>query len=131
MIWRMAESEGVASARSLLVGRAVSEVAFVRDYVELRFDGPVFRALSSPYGRRAGVAWRFPDENAPSMMLEYIGETVDSFTFVDDQFVELGFGANIFGVSLDYATRTGSEALNIVGVDEIGETSVGGGLWVW
>lgn len=34
-----------------LVGLEVSAVSFVRDYVELHFDGPVLRAVSDPFGR--------------------------------------------------------------------------------
>ncbi|MBA3338632.1 MAG: hypothetical protein H0T54_02590 [Geodermatophilaceae bacterium] len=43
------EPPGVESARALLVGREVSAVCFVRDYVELHLDGPILRAIRNPY----------------------------------------------------------------------------------
>jgi hypothetical protein len=50
-----------AGPLKLLVGRDVSAVCFVRDYVELHFDGPVLRAIADPFGVYGCRGWRFPD----------------------------------------------------------------------
>jgi hypothetical protein len=127
-----AESLGVKSARALLVGREVSAVCFVRDYVELHFDGPIVRAISNPLGswmaRHRG--WRYPDGDSATAMLIFIGRVVDGFTFVADQHAQLSFGEDAFTIPLGDEDRRGPEALHIVGVDEDGRTDPRQ-LWVW
>lgn len=44
-----------------LVGEEISAVCFVRDYVEVRFDGPILRALSHPVVVAADSVARFPE----------------------------------------------------------------------
>jgi hypothetical protein len=47
-----------------LVGCEVSGVSFVRDYVEVLFDGPVLRSLASPMVREGERVTRFPEEGS-------------------------------------------------------------------
>ena len=121
----------MASARALLVGHEVSAVCFVRDYVELQFDGPVVRALTRPFGLFGGQAWRFPEGHSMDRMRSYIGQVVDGFVLVPDEYAQLSFGEHSFTIPLDGDSRSGPEALHIVGVDEDGRTDTRGGLWIY
>jgi hypothetical protein len=121
---------GLAEARNLLIGREVSAVCFVRDYVELHFDGPVVRALTDPYGVHGRRSWRFPDGEAMNTMRSYIGEVVDDFLIVPDQYARIAFGEHSFTIPLDDQAHTGPEALHIVGIDEEAQTSTRH-MWIY
>ena len=51
-----------------LVGEELSEVAFVRDYVEFHFDGPVLRALADPEQVGPEAAHFVPGPNRPMLI---------------------------------------------------------------
>lgn len=125
-------SPGVESARTLLVGREVSAVCFVRDYVELHFDGPIVRALTDPRGSWMAQhrGWQYPDSDSVAVILNFIGRVVDGFTFIDGQYAQLSFGEDVFTIPLTDDARRGPEALHIVGVDESGRTDARH-MWVW
>lgn len=59
-----------------LVGLEVSAVSFVRDYVELHFDGPVLRSLSDPVVMSGRGEFRFPDIGSRDALCELIGREV-------------------------------------------------------
>ncbi|WP_318211431.1 hypothetical protein [Streptomyces sp. SJL17-1] len=115
----------------LLIGHEVSAVSFVRDYVELHFDGPVLRALADPVGVYGGSEWRFPEPGSPDLMRRYIGETVDGCELDPDRIIALHFGEHRFAIPLDDGSSGGPEAAHLVGTDESGRTSVLGGVWIW
>ena len=52
-------TDPLAEIEAVLLGREVSGVSFVRDYVEVLFDGPVLRAISNPRGRFGDRTWQF------------------------------------------------------------------------
>ncbi|WP_331738249.1 hypothetical protein [Embleya sp. NBC_00896] len=113
----------------LLMGLEVSAVSFVRDYVELHFDGPVLRALSDPVGVYGGREWRFPEPGSLEPMRCYVGETVDGYEWDPDRILALDFGEHRFVIPLDSDTSGGPESAHMVGVDESGATS--GIVWIW
>ncbi|WP_326791143.1 hypothetical protein [Streptomyces sp. NBC_00151] len=115
----------------LLTGLEVSAVSFVRDYVELHFDGPVLRALADPLGVYGGREWRFPAPGSMELMRRYIGETVDGYKLDPDRILALDFGEHRFVIPLDSDSSGGPEAAHMVGVDENGNTSILGGMWIW
>ncbi|MFE2165868.1 hypothetical protein ACFXB3_12470 [Streptomyces sp. NPDC059447] len=115
----------------LLMGLEVSAVAFVRDYVELHFDGPILRALSDPSGVYGGREWRFPAPGSLELMRCYIGKTVDGCELDPDRILALDFGEHRFVIPLDSDSSGGPEAAHMVGVDESGRASVLGGMWIW
>src|SRR3954454_12383194 len=88
----MSEECGVDAVRLLLVGREVSAVCFVRDYVELHFDGPILRAFTEPFGMYGCTGWRFPGTSAAGGLLRYIGLTVDDVVLLPGRYAQLGFG---------------------------------------
>jgi hypothetical protein len=115
----------------LLRGSEVSAVSFVRDHVELHFDGPVLRSLSDPVGVYGGRAWRFPAPGSPDLMRSYIGETVDGCELDPERMLALHFGEHRFVIPLDDGTSGGPESAHLIGVDDHGRTSVLGGMWIW
>ncbi|MET9295800.1 hypothetical protein [Streptomyces sp. NPDC003077] len=115
----------------LLTGREVSAVCFVRDYVELHFDGPILRALSDPFGSHGGRAWRFPGPGSLELMRRYIGETVVGCELDPDRILAVDFvEEHRFAIPLDHASRVGPEAAHLIGVDERGRTDATA-MWVW
>ncbi|MFD3700967.1 hypothetical protein ACFWUZ_33370 [Streptomyces sp. NPDC058646] len=71
----MANANDSDDPLQLLMGLDVSAVSFVRDYVELHFDGPILRALGDPSGVYGGREWRFPAPGSLDLMRCYIGKT--------------------------------------------------------
>lgn len=114
-----------------LMGLEVSAVSFVRDYVELHFDGPVLRALSDPSGVYGGAAWQFPEPGSLDLMRRYIGETVDGYEEDPERILTLHLGEHRFDIPLDDGSSMGPESAHMVGVDESGRTSPRGGMWIW
>ncbi|WP_158717917.1 hypothetical protein [Streptomyces sp. NRRL F-2664] len=114
-----------------LVGMEVSAVSFVRDYVELHFDGPVLRALSNPTGVYGGREWRFPAPGSLDLMHRYIGKTVDGCQEDSGRALALHFGDHLFVIPLDDGSSLGPESAHLVGVDRDGGTSPLGGMRIW
>lgn len=77
----MVAAEGPES----LIGEELSEVAFVRDYVEFHFDGPVLRALSDPLVRTQGRQYAFPDPGSRDALCSLISQVVESVQVVWDE----------------------------------------------
>ena len=124
----MRDVPGLDSARALLVGREVTSVCFVRDWVELLLDDDVrVAAFTSPRGVWASQPWQFPNDLRP--MLNYINQVVVDFQLDEDLTAELTFEhENTFVVPLDDEARNGPEAIHVVG------PSIGDGpraMWIW
>ncbi len=68
-----------------LIGRQLTEVAFVMDYVELRFDGPILRALASPTVQREQTDWKIPDPGARDALCGLIGNLVEEAEDLSDE----------------------------------------------
>jgi hypothetical protein len=60
-----------------LVGCEVSGVSFVRDFVEVLFDGPVLRSLASPMVREGDRVARFPEAGSRDALCRLVGRTVE------------------------------------------------------
>jgi hypothetical protein len=84
-----------------LVGTELDTVSFVRDYVELRIDYSIVRALTYPSGTIDGRAWRLGDEGVADVMRRYIGRKVADVEVVEDQRILLTFdGDALLEISL-------------------------------
>lgn len=126
----MTTADDLAAPLQLLVGREISAVCFVRDYVELHFDGPVLRALANPFNLYGCRGWRFPEGQSPVVMLSYIGTVIDHCELVPDRYLAVDSGEHRFAIPLDEDSRTGPEAVHLVGIDESGWTDTRQ-LWIW
>ncbi|WP_326836416.1 hypothetical protein VSH64_16135 [Amycolatopsis rhabdoformis] len=126
----MATTDDPAAPLRLLVGRRVSAVCSVRDYVELHFDGPVLRALADPFGLYGCRSWRFPEGQSPTLMRFYLGTLIDSCELIPDRFLAVDSGEHRFAIPLDDASRPGPEAAHLIGVDEHDRTDTRK-MWIW
>jgi hypothetical protein len=61
-----------------LVGCELGTVCFVRNYVELDFDGPVLRSLAPPSVIADEATTKFGEAGSRDALCELIGETVSS-----------------------------------------------------
>lgn len=60
-----------------LIGAEISSVCFVRDYVELHFDGPILRSLASPVIVADAGRFEFPTAGSRDALCALIGLTVE------------------------------------------------------
>jgi hypothetical protein len=68
-----------------LTDEEVSGIAFVRDYVEVHFDGPILRAFAPPTVTAAGVQSEFPAAGSRDALCQLIGEVVQDALDEDTQ----------------------------------------------
>jgi hypothetical protein len=115
----------------ILVGTELDTVSFVRDYVELRIDYSIVRALTNPNGTIDGRVWRFGDDGVADVMRRYIGRTVANVEVVEDQRIRLAFDGDAWlEISLRLEDRCGAEAAHFVPARADGTLDVVG-MWVW
>lgn len=115
----------------VLVGREISAICFVRDYVEVHFDGPILRCLTDPSGRWGEWGWRFPEGDSMQAMRLYIGLEVTGVELREEEWIALDTtGGHRFIVPLDDESRVGAEAAHLVPCDERGKLDVGR-MWIW
>src|SRR5438874_8747737 len=98
-----------------LVGEQVNTVAFVMDYVEFKFNGPVLRALTNPIIEGDGLRVRFPEPGSRDALCSLIGSRVAAVTITDDDRIELALsGDRTLTIPLDRESRVGAEAAHYV-----------------
>ena len=98
-----------------VIGRPVSAIAFVHDYVELHFDGPIVRALAAPCVRRGDVATNFPGCGSRDALCELIGRNVVNVIVREGEDIELRFdGDASVRIPLAEESRIGPEAAHFV-----------------
>jgi hypothetical protein len=68
-----------------LVGCELSAVAFVRDYVEFQFDGPVLRSLAPPVVIVGALRHEFPQAGSRDALCELIGRLVEGAAELSDR----------------------------------------------
>ncbi len=97
-----------------LLGKAVSSIEFVQNYVQIRFDGPCLTAYTLPKVTNHGRDYCFGDDNYRDVLCATIGSKI-SGTSVDKDGVSIscdnGIGVN---VSLQEADYIGPEALQFI-----------------
>lgn len=118
-----ADSDGPVS----LAGAELSAVAFVRDYVEFHFDGPVLRSLTDPVVTTGGLPVRRTDERWRDALCGLIGATVLQVRVVEDVVIVVTFSADRhLAVPLTEDARVGPEAAHFMPAEW--STS---GMWVY
>ena len=94
-----------------LVGRQLSSVEFVQDYVQLRFDGPCLNAFTPPTVAKAdrSLAWNSPGYR--DMLCENIGKHVSRALVREGDAIVVEFqNGGIISISLLPADYRGAEA---------------------
>jgi len=108
-----------------LVGEQLNTVAFVMDYVEFKFNGPVLRALTHPIIEVGGVRLRFPEPGSRDALCSLIGSEVASVEIADDDRIELRLASDrTLTIPLDRESRMGLEAAHYVPAAEDGSLRV-------
>jgi hypothetical protein len=107
-----------------LENEELSAIAFVRDYVELHFDGKILRALTSPSVVIGGGQFTFPGLGSRDALCSLIGRKLLKLT-VDASHARLAFeGGAVVRISLDASHHVGGEAMHFL-------FEPGGPLEVW
>jgi hypothetical protein len=70
-----------------LVGRQLSSVEFVRDYVQLRFDGPCLSAFNLPSIRQGTTLVQAADSGFQDGLCSQIGIEVENVSISDGQLI--------------------------------------------
>jgi hypothetical protein len=98
-----------------LVGDQVDAVCFVMDYVELLFNGPILRALTTVEVTREGQRWVFPEPGSRDALCRLIGATLVEIEIDDDRSAVLRFDSGeVVVVPLTEESRLGPEAMHFV-----------------
>jgi hypothetical protein len=74
-----------------LQGEQLSSVAFVMDYVELNFNGPLLRSYSGPVSSTKSGRLRFPEPGSRDALCTLIGQNVAGIDFEEQRGLSLTF----------------------------------------
>ena len=98
-----------------LVGSQLNTVAFVMDYVEFKFNGPILRALTDPIVEAGTGRHSFPSAGSRDALCELIGSAVRSVVVRPHDRIEVDTdrGAKLI-IPLDEESRHGVEAAHFV-----------------
>ena len=106
-------------------------VSFVRDYVELRIDYSIVRALTNPAGIVDGISWSFPEDGSADLLLKYINRALVAAEVVPEDHILLTFeGRASITISLRSEDRVGPEAAHFVPAKANGEPD-SSSMWIW
>ena len=97
-----------------LVGWELSGVAFVRDYVELHFDGPVLRCYAAPVVIDGGRRAQFPGPGSCDALRDLIGSTLREVQLSDDGLVVVFDDDRKIGLDFRSEWEQGREALEFM-----------------
>jgi hypothetical protein len=89
-----------------LVGCELGTVAFVRNYVEFIFDGPVLRSLTPPVVIVDGLRHEFPQPGSRDVLCELIGRVVEGAGELPDR-----LSVSFAGGSVVEIPRSGKDAV--------------------
>ncbi len=106
----------------------LGSICFVRDYVELRFDGPIIRSFVGPIIERDGSRLRFPDEGSRDALCEFIGQALVEVRESPSE-LTLSFHEGIIRVPLKAEPGEPVEAAHFV--PEIDGSLDIGKMWIW
>lgn len=98
-----------------LVGEEISGICFVRDYVEIHFDGPILRSLARPSVTVGQEMSTFPEEGSRDQLCRLIGHTVIRIEITEGHSIELwaSSGASL-RIPLDGTNSSWPEAAHFV-----------------
>lgn len=96
-----------------IVGQEVSAISFVRDYVEILFDGPILRLLSDPIITLGAAEYRFPSNGSRDALCSFIGAEVTGAFDRAGQLVFVFTGRGTIAIS-KASTNAGPEIAHFV-----------------
>jgi hypothetical protein len=96
-----------------LIGEQVSAVCFVRDYVEIHFDGPVLRAFYGPVIEVDGNRFEFPEAGSRDALCSMIDAEIVAVQFDENEYFRMSTArGHHFTIPLNPDPPTGKECLN-------------------
>jgi hypothetical protein len=114
-----------------LVGEQLTEVAFVMDYVELKFNGPVLRVFTKPTVEVDGVGLHFPETGSRDALCSLIGATVAAVSVHDGDHIEIKTSAGgRLMIPINDEARMGLEAAHFVPAAKDGSLRVAD-MMIW
>jgi len=100
------------AALAELVGRDLTSVEFVLDYIQLHFEKPCLTALTLPSVRGAGWEVKFGDPGYRDRLCEQIGVSVEAVDATEVEAVLRFANGNAIVISLRNEDYRGPEAIN-------------------
>jgi hypothetical protein len=101
-------SEETLNLLEVLIGRDLASVVFVRDYVQLGFDGPQLTAVTNPEVITRSKRFVWGDPGYRDALCEQIGKIVLQAKTIEGQSLTISFDNNVeIAISLrpeDYRT---------------------------
>jgi hypothetical protein len=79
----------------VLVGRSLSSVEFVRDYLQLRFDGPYLTAVVHPIIAFEGISYSWETSGYANILRRCIGSNVVNAFILEGQEARIEFDEGI------------------------------------
>jgi hypothetical protein len=109
---------------AILVGRQLSAVVFVQDYVQFQFDGPVLTAITSPRVSLAGDEWSVRLAGYRDALCRLIGRKVQATSLAEGRELRIDLDdRGTLSVSLKPEDACGPESATFATSPE--------DLWVW
>lgn len=109
----------------VLVGKQLSAVTFVMDYVQLSFDGPVLTAITQPMVTAGGISFRWGQAGYRDRLCERITHIVRTASIVEGKEICIEFDdGSTATVSLHKEDLRGYS-------DEAATLRYDSHLWVW
>src|SRR4051812_34127143 len=98
----------VEAARAEVVGRKITGVFFLHDFIEIHMGDVILTGMTKPFGMIGcqGVG--------PSSMVSLIGHEVEDLTVVDGEYVAIDSGENRLAFPIGGPTATGPESVMLV-----------------
>jgi hypothetical protein len=112
-----------------LVGCELSTVAFVRDYVEFQFDGPVLRSLAPPVAILDSIRHEFPQAGSRDALCELIGRLVEGATELPDRLSVSFAGDALLEISRNSSKDTLFEVAHFIPM--LGGRRDGASMLIW
>lgn len=105
----------IESTLAQLIGEPIGAIAFVTDYVELDFNGPIFRCIAHPTLVCGAARFSFPGPGSRDALCSLIGDHPVSVEAIDDVSITLRMsGGCELTVPLDAEHARGGESAHFV-----------------
>lgn len=97
-----------------LVGEEISAVAFVQDYVEFHFSGPILRCIADPSVICEGAEFTFPERGSRDALCKTIGASIREIALTEDESMRFttSNGCEVI-IPLDESARKAGEAMHL------------------
>ncbi|MFJ9317818.1 hypothetical protein ACIRN4_26750 [Pimelobacter simplex] len=108
---------------SVVVGREVTAISFVHDFIEIHLDDVILTGYTEPFGTIGcqGVG--------PSSITQLIGRCVEAFS-VTNEYVVLDSGEDRLGFPIGGPSATGPESVRLHRPAHR-ELGIPGAHWIW